>query len=226
MTWNERCLASDRSFFPALQNQVIWHTLLFYTEDWPRTESSILNGTLLTAISLSIAKEKQKMPLKRYIKTNRFIRGWIPYTRNFSCQEILVKMTLGGCVKFSLSPFFCYFKDSQWRHIVGFYFSMCLFLAISGRSRTQRKLNPHEKFPIYNIMSNCYTIYSTSAHIIYCWQNVTLNFHSNYSQKTLLNILSGLWIYHLPSKNYYMYNTLTFCVVYGDVRSGSHYYKH
>ena len=29
------------------------------------------------------------------------------------------------------------------------YFSLCLFLAISGRSRTYRKLNPHEKFPIY-----------------------------------------------------------------------------
>ena len=28
------------------------------------------------------------------------------------------------------------------------YFSLCLFLAISGRSRTQRKLNPREKFPI------------------------------------------------------------------------------
>ena len=29
------------------------------------------------------------------------------------------------------------------------YFSLCLFLAISGRSRTQRKLNPRENFPIY-----------------------------------------------------------------------------
>ena len=32
------------------------------------------------------------------------------------------------------------------------YFSLCLFLVISGRSRTQRKRNPHEKFPIYGIM--------------------------------------------------------------------------
>ena len=29
------------------------------------------------------------------------------------------------------------------------YFLLCLFLAITGRSRTQRKLNPREKFPIY-----------------------------------------------------------------------------
>ena len=28
-------------------------------------------------------------------------------------------------------------------------FSLCLFFAISGRSRTQRKLNLREKFPIY-----------------------------------------------------------------------------
>ena len=29
------------------------------------------------------------------------------------------------------------------------YFSLCLFLTMSGRSRTQRKLNSREKFPIY-----------------------------------------------------------------------------
>ena len=31
------------------------------------------------------------------------------------------------------------------------YFSLCLFLAISERSRTQRKLNLRERFPIYGI---------------------------------------------------------------------------
>ena len=31
------------------------------------------------------------------------------------------------------------------------YFSVCLFLAISGRLRTKQKLNPCEKFPIYGI---------------------------------------------------------------------------
>ena len=31
------------------------------------------------------------------------------------------------------------------------YFSLCLFLAISDRSRTQWKLNPLEKFPIYGM---------------------------------------------------------------------------
>ena len=34
------------------------------------------------------------------------------------------------------------------------YFSLCLFLAISGRSRTQRKLNPRENFPIYGMSFN------------------------------------------------------------------------
>ena len=37
------------------------------------------------------------------------------------------------------------------------YFSLCLFLAISGRSRTQWKLNPREKFPIYGIILYCVT---------------------------------------------------------------------
>ena len=31
------------------------------------------------------------------------------------------------------------------------YFSLCLFLAISGWSRTQRKLDQREKYPIYGI---------------------------------------------------------------------------
>ena len=33
------------------------------------------------------------------------------------------------------------------------YFSLCLFLAISGRSRTQRKFNSREKFPIYGTLN-------------------------------------------------------------------------
>ena len=41
------------------------------------------------------------------------------------------------------------------------YFSLCLFLAISGRSRFQggcelsEKLNPREKFPMYGILKTC-----------------------------------------------------------------------
>ena len=46
------------------------------------------------------------------------------------------------------------------------YFSLCLFLAISERSRTQRKLNPREKFPIYGIIfinyAVCVLIFMTS----------------------------------------------------------------
>ena len=33
------------------------------------------------------------------------------------------------------------------------YFSLCLFLAISGRSRIWLKLNPREKFPIYGMVT-------------------------------------------------------------------------
>ena len=52
------------------------------------------------------------------------------------------------------------------------YFSLCLFLAVTGRSRTQRKLNPREKFPIYGIRiviitvvrsEEIFLIYSTFA---------------------------------------------------------------
>ena len=79
-----------------------------------------------------------------------YINPDIPYIGNFSRREILAKMTLDRCVKFSLSPIFVFdgLSMKTYRRV---YFSLCLFLVISGRSRTQRKLNPHEKFPIYGI---------------------------------------------------------------------------
>ena len=43
------------------------------------------------------------------------------------------------------------------------YFSLCLFLAVSGRSLTQRKLNPCEKFTTYGIMRQL-----TRVGYIYC----------------------------------------------------------
>ena len=39
------------------------------------------------------------------------------------------------------------------------YFSRCLFLAISGRSRTQRKLSPRGKFPIYGMLKQWWSMY-------------------------------------------------------------------
>ena len=71
--------------------------------------------------------------------------------REFSHQEILAKMMLGRCVKFSLSPIFAISWTLN-ENIGGFIFG-CLFLAISGRSQTQRKSNPCEKFPIYGRQS-------------------------------------------------------------------------
>ena len=41
------------------------------------------------------------------------------------------------------------------------YFSLCLFLAILRRSRTQRKLNPREKFPMYGIL--CFSLRAKRA---------------------------------------------------------------
>ena len=43
-------------------------------------------------------------------------------------------------------------KITTFTVIARVYFSLCLFLAISGRSHTQRKLYPREKFPIYDII--------------------------------------------------------------------------
>ena len=73
---------------------------------------------------------------------------WLPYIWNFWRWEILAKMTLGRCVKFSL---FSLFQGLSMKTYCRVYFSLCLFLAISGRSRTQRNLNQCEKFPIYSV---------------------------------------------------------------------------
>ena len=43
------------------------------------------------------------------------------------------------------------------------YFSLCLFLAISGISQTQQKLNPREKFPIYGTKSTWRSGSTTTA---------------------------------------------------------------
>ena len=77
----------------------------------------------------------------------------IPYIGNFSRREILAKMTLGRCVKFNW-VLILLFQGLSMKTYNRVYFSLSLFLAISGRSRTQRKLNPHEKFRIYGIALN------------------------------------------------------------------------
>ena len=52
------------------------------------------------------------------------------------------------------------------------YFSLCLFSAILGRSRTQRKLNPRKKFPIYG---------SDPCSLLYFWKNnIPLPIRSEY----------------------------------------------
>ena len=74
----------------------------------------------------------------------------LPYIGNFSRRGILAKMSLGWCAKFSLSPIFAISRTLNEDVWYGIFFAV--FLAISGRSGTQRKLNPREKCPIYGIM--------------------------------------------------------------------------
>ena len=102
----------------------------------------------------------------------------IPYIGNFSRREILAKMPLGRCVKFSMSPFFTISRTLN----EDVYFTLCLFLAILGRSRTQQKFNPREKFMIYGILwyfcplfSVCHTYFIISfLHMcLYLWETWT-----------------------------------------------------
>ena len=58
------------------------------------------------------------------------------------------KWRLEGVLNFH-QVLFSLFQGLSMKTYSRVHFSLCLILAISGRSRTQRKLNPHEKFPIY-----------------------------------------------------------------------------
>ena len=59
------------------------------------------------------------------------------------------------------------------------YFSLCLFSAISGKLRTQRKLNPHKNFPIYG---------SDPCSLLYFWKNnIPLPIRSEYIETITRN---------------------------------------
>ena len=68
---------------------------------------------------------------------------------------------LGRCVKFSPSPIFA-FQGLSMKRYGRVYFSLCLFLVISGRSRTQLKLNPKIPNIRYKAFVSQKNIYSHS----------------------------------------------------------------
>ena len=83
----------------------------------------------------------------------------LPYIGNISRREFLAKMMLvEGVFKFHWVQF-SLFQILSIKTYSRVNFSLCLFLAISGRSRIQRKLNSREKFRIYGIYIQ-YKIYS------------------------------------------------------------------
>ena len=75
------------------------------------------------------------------------------YREFFALVNFLRKWHLEGVLNFHRFLFLL-FQGLSINKYSRVYFSLCLFLAISGRSQTQRKLNPCQKFPIYGIV--CY----------------------------------------------------------------------
>ena len=84
---------------------------------------------------------------------NLLVYIYEPYIGNFPHQEILAKRTLGRRVKFSVV--FSLFQGLAMKMYSRVYFSLWKYLAISGRSQTQLKLNPRKKLPIYDILKDC-----------------------------------------------------------------------
>ena len=122
-----------------LQTNVFNRTSTSHKKKW--FYAILFRYACITVISVknSNVKENTK-PRKATNLTN------LPYIGNFSRREILVKMRIRRCIKFSPSPIFAI--SMTLNEDVEFIF-LCLFLAVSGRSRTHQKLNPREKFPIY-----------------------------------------------------------------------------
>ena len=75
------------------------------------------------------------------------------HTRMFRVGKFWRKWRLEGVLNFH-RVLFSLFQGPSMKTYSRVYFSLCLLLAISGRSRTQRILNPREKFPIYGIFGH------------------------------------------------------------------------
>ena len=80
----------------------------------------------------------------------------ILYIGNFSCREILAKMILGKCVKFSLESSFSCFKDSQWRCIGEFIFRCVYFWKFQGCCELSENLI-HTKNSEYTVYHELYS---------------------------------------------------------------------
>ena len=81
-----------------------------------------------------------------YLHTD--VSSWhkvIPYIGNFSCREILAKMMIERCVKFSQSPILL-FQHSQWRRIVWLIFAVSIFCDFWEVANSV-KIKPTRKIP-------------------------------------------------------------------------------
>ena len=71
---------------------------------------------------------------------------WLPYIRNFSRQEILVKMMFGRCVKFTLSPIFANSRILNEDVNQGLFFAVSSFLDFREVANSA-KIKPSWKIP-------------------------------------------------------------------------------
>ena len=103
----------------------------------------------------------------------------------FCIGKLWRKWRLEGVLNFHW-VLFSLFQGLSMKMYCRVYFLLCLFLAISGRSRTQQKLNPHEKFLIYGrffisidnslpIFIACYPFIDNVDNISHCFVDFFCN---------------------------------------------------
>ena len=157
--------------------QLIHTLLLKYRNTWSFSQSSECNQTYHNKLFLS-----HPVHIWAYftlcINNNIWrilvrikCRCKILYIGNFSRREFWRKWHLEGVLNFH-RVIFSLFQGLSMKRYSRVYFSLCLFLAISGRSRTQRKLNPREKFPIYGIAVYRICIRSLKSHFLWLMSDI------------------------------------------------------
>ena len=120
------------------------HTFLIVTHSYVSQATHAFLGMLPLCYYLSVYRYPLLLnDLCRQIKLT-----WkdIPYIGNFSRREILAKMTLGWCVKFSLSPIFAISRTPNEYVKQGLFFTVSIFSELR-KVANSAKIKPTRKIP-------------------------------------------------------------------------------
>ena len=132
----------------------------------PSNPSSDTSSTMADVWSKSILLSGSTQPLQKIeIIIHKISWEMTTVYRVFRVGKFWRKWRLERCVKFHWVLFWL-FQGLSMKTYNRVYFSLCLFLTISGKSRTRQKLNPREKFLIYSINAETNLVISPHSSMV------------------------------------------------------------